>query len=46
MKWEKFYLLWPRRVGGRWRWLSHVERCRQCGGCAFYGDCWWEYRTC
>lgn len=43
-EWTSVFLLIPRRIAGRWRWLSLVERREVCAGCAFYSDCSWEYR--
>lgn len=45
-EWERVFLLWPRKVDGRWRWLSHVERREYACGCSLYGDFDWEYRSC
>jgi hypothetical protein len=44
--WQPHYLLWPRKVDGRWRWLSYVQRRYVACGCALYGDFEPEYRTC
>jgi hypothetical protein len=45
-KWERHYLNLPKKIEGIWYWRRWVERSYVCGGCAFYGDCWWEYRLC
>jgi hypothetical protein len=42
--WAPVFLYWPRRIQGRWLWLTTVGRIRVCGGCSFYGEFWWEYR--
>jgi hypothetical protein len=45
-EWERVFLLWPRKVDGRWRWLSTVERSDASWGCAFAVVHCWEYRSC
>jgi hypothetical protein len=44
-EWECVLLLWPRKVEGRWRWLSRVERRYFACGCSLYGDYQAEYRA-
>ena len=44
-EWEPFFVLCPRRIEGRWVWLSKAERAMACGGSGLGGDFWWIYRS-
>lgn len=43
-EWKRFFVLWPRRIGGEWRWLSYAEYAWVCGGGGLGGDHWKEYK--
>jgi hypothetical protein len=43
--WKGFRVLWPRRISGKWRWLSKQERRAVFSGCGLYGSVSYEYRA-